>query len=317
MSYSIIYAGRVRIQDNKVLFQTASQDNNVCPQPGKGFGTRDKDFYTHTNTFRVDDHEGIAQYAESLARSYDGGCMKERSRYHDGPAAYKLWATRVKKGTGIVLRKPRLSEVFYNHVPANITGRPCKVTPIAKGSVIAYEKARELIEAGVRFQASFTNGGYISTGDCVRFGFISKGDQVCFYKPRSARRGYPIGPNTVITLSEDIGPDTSYGDVVPVETVAGIENGDDLRFCLRTDVFVIVDQKMKILCGMKGSETKPHEHALMSFANIYSWYLPSFFNRENAGLMVERMTKFMPERKWQAITLAQLAAHVLGLALAA
>jgi hypothetical protein len=166
----------------------------------------------------------------------------------------------------------------------------------------------------VQFQASFTNGGYIQTGGNVQFGFLSnENDAVCFYKPGSTKRGYPLSRQAVITLTEDIGPDNTYGDVIPLETVAGIVKPEDLRACLRADVFVIVDQNIRVLCGSKDCE---REHALMSFDNLY-WYLPSFFNCENADRMVGRMTQYMPERQWQAIPLAELAAYLLGLALAA
>ena len=346
MSFQIVRRARVKVQDGKVLFQIASYDIGDPPYPGPDFGKRDEDFGT-LEEVPLDDHEGIAKFAEFLAGEYDSGQCQEAYREHDGLCAYKLWANRVKRGTGITLRKPRLSEVLGRGVPQNISGVPGKVPFIPKGTVISREKAKELIEAGERFTAS------VSTPYCpdlnaakVRFGFI-RDDEVCFFKSRCRRRGYCVEADTTITLLEDIGPDTTYGDVVPMETIAGVESTNDLCAHLRQDLFVIVDRDLdgesedepRVLgaethnlaahkeprTGMRFSavseserirQVRQHKLIWISSLSDSTWDLPSLFTCENAERMLDRMNRFMPERNWHSITLARLAASLIAIAIA-
>ena len=336
MSHEIIRKGRVKVEAGKVLFQIAAHSNNIAPYPGPDFGKSERDFFTIRDQPEIEDHEAIARCIEGIAQSYDGGCLTERGREHDGPAAYKLWATRVKKGTGITLRPFRLSEVLYGGVPKTISGVPAKpgIPTIPKGTVLSREKAMELVEAGAQFTAALSDPhNYSCNASKVRFGFITQDGGLCFYKPRSNRRGLRVAWDTTITLLEDIGANTTYGDVVPLESIAGVETVEHLCQHPRQDLFVVVDQDIdgetedepRVL----GAETynlsayseseriqRVRRHELNRISNL-RWNLPSLFTRENADLMLDRMNKAMPERNWQAITVARLAAGLIGLALAA
>jgi len=77
------------------------------------------------DSFPIREHERVAEYIEDVAADYDGETIPifgEPSRRLDGPAAYKLWARRLKRATGIALRKPRISRICGGGLPKDILG---------------------------------------------------------------------------------------------------------------------------------------------------------------------------------------------------
>jgi hypothetical protein len=192
------------------------------------------------DTFPIRQHERLAEYIEDVAADYDGETIPifgEPSRCLDGPAAYKLWARRLKRATGITLRKPRLS-------------------------------------------------------------------RVCGGLPKDLIGIYPNNP---------------FGKrIIPLH-VPEISTLKDLACSRREDALVIVEAKRGVLSH--GSLDVCHDlvpvETLYSDCSMEIPTTPVFFSREKAELMLARLRKHLPEYEWQAITLAQLAAQLVGHLLAA
>jgi len=205
------------------------------------FTTRQKNEYLE-DTLPAHDHERIARFIESLAALHGfDSCpyYTERSKRYDPLAAYHLWAKRLKRAAGIVLRKPRLSVIYENHIPRDIL--------------------------------------------CSRL----------------------------------------YGERIPNLHPADIGDVDilnDLVACGREDVLVIEEAEMGVLTVVDEYghyRSGPGFTPASGLVHCYPRTRPLFFTRENAGLMLARLRKHLPERDWQALTLAHLAADLLGMALAA
>lgn len=313
MSTTIVYAGRARREGTEILIEAASQDNNVFPKPHKRFGQSSSDFSTYRR-FEETDVEGLAQWVEGLASSYSGDCITERGKHYTGPAAYKLWATRIKKGTGIVLRAPRLSEIVWGNVPSDISGSdraPRNTRRFEKGQSISHAEAYALVEAGVTFRVNCTPTRYAGEPYPVRLGFIAGGELYYFVR-RSHRRGRSLDSSLTLTLLHGIEPDKGALPLIPAVTLPGIEKEIELARVLRDDLFVMMEgTEGRVLRGPAGNHEigKPNEWS--------SRGLPTVFADGDAQTMLARLNQVVPELAWKAVSLREYAAQLMTHAIAA
>lgn len=209
---------------------SAGRDNNLVPD----FGSKDvrnlpmEPFHAR---FHPSDAEGIAQFCERMAQSYDSGCVKARGKWLNGLQAYNLWANRFRKH-GVHVREPRLSKIYYGHLPPHFI-RPgsyptgLERLSIAKGEALTEPQFRLLVDAGIRLNVETPHPYLSGTTIQAAVGFVSEGGIPCVYAKGCYRRGYECsfnGRNNPVALqsfsgeryvSEHLAP---YGDAIPFST---------------------------------------------------------------------------------------------------
>ena len=118
---------RVRLENGMVHFYNFYDrlpDANLLRQKKYRFRQNAKSEWLES--IPAADHEKIAKFVEFLALSSYG---RNFSKTVGPPEVYRIWAGCVKNATGIILRKPRLSEIYGLGVPLNITGNKCDNPP--------------------------------------------------------------------------------------------------------------------------------------------------------------------------------------------
>ena len=276
MSTNIVYSGRARVVNGTLFLEVAAAASNVRPLPIRSFGKSDGDFYVW-GKFPVGDEEAIACAVESFARDYDGRCINERYREYDGVAAYRLWAYRIRQAAGIRLRSPRLSKVFWDGVPPNITGRAPHGGPhVRDGEKFGYDVACELVRAGVSLPVEMVDSGVVKSWG--RLGFFTKGGALCYFTPHSKHRGFTAGVDRIFTALEDSRGST-WGDFVEIDD----GRGQDLHgLCAGRRLFLFGKHEgHRIADVMEGK--------------------PTLFSRSEGWRLLERLCVLMPECCWMLV----------------
>ena len=291
MSTSIVYVGRARVDKGEVVLEVAAAASNVRPMPGKEFGRRDSDFY-EWGRFAIGDLEGMASGAESFARDYDGRCINERYREYAGDAAYWLWAGRIKRVCGVELREPRLSRVFWDGVPGDVTGRGQSLQ-IGVGERFGYERGCEIVRAGVSLRVKVRDG----VERVGRLGFFNKGDgELCYYTAGSKRRGYVAGERcTFVSLENSRG--SRWGDFIGIVPVVGKTIGD---VCRDVDGFVVRADDSLFLFG------RHEDHRLAKLAPRQG--VPTVFTGVDGERVLSRLGSLIPEYAWRLVSLSEIEA---------
>jgi hypothetical protein len=212
--------------------RSAGRDNNLVPD----FGSRDvrnSSLERFTAGFRPSDAEGIAQFCERMAQSYDSGCVKARGKRLNGLQAYNLWANRFRKH-GVYVREPRISEIYYGHMPPHFI-RPgsypkgLECVSIAKGDALTELQFRLLVDAGIRLNVEIPSPYCSGRTMQAAVGFVSVRGIPFVYAKGCYRRGYECcfnGRDNPVALqsfsggryvSEHLAP---YGDAIPFSTVS-------------------------------------------------------------------------------------------------
>ena len=295
----IIYAAEVVRRGSSVVFRVASRDSNCFPAPGKNFGKGEDDFSDYAPV-PEGDIAGLVEKVESLARGYDGRCITERGKFYNGPAAYKLWATRIKRGTGIVIPKLKNSAVFYDGMPPDISGKKTfQFAPIPKGATLTIAQIVTLVEGGVRFEVR-CKGRFNPTPFRIRLGFMSCWE-LYYYRRRSRKCGYRVPQDGTFTTLAALAPETCpFGAMIPA--ISDMKTVDEVLASRREEAFVLVSSDERLVAG-----DAPY-HELTSIARMGRGdKVPSVYGRGDAEKMLARLNQFASNLQWSIESLLGLA----------
>jgi len=299
MSTMIIYAAEVVRRGSSVVFRVASRDSNCFPAPGKNYGKGEGDFSDYAPV-PEGDIAGLVEKVESLARGYDGRCITERGKFYNGPAAYKLWATRIKRGTGVVIPKLANSAVFYDGMPPDISGKKTfQFSPVPKGATLTIAQAAALIEGGVRFEA-MCKSPFNPEPFRVRLGFVS-GGELYYYRRGSHKYGRSVPRDSTFTTLAALAPEAcAFGAMIPA--ISDMKTVDEVIASRREDVFVLISSDERLVSG----EAPYHELISIARMGIFD-KVPSVYGRADAEKMLARLNQFASNLQWSIESLLGLA----------
>lgn len=310
MSYFMCSAARLsRTGEGKVLVEMAGRDNNMVPFRGDARLARQR--FHRVQELDPADAEAAAEWAEGMARCYDGGSTKEDGRWIPGDEAYRLWAGRLARA-GIAIRAPRLSRIFYGGpVPPNFAGatRPTdRALRVRKGQGIDRGTASRLAAIGVDLRVSLpqsrTAGRLIRDGAPDRFFVLA---------PRKRRRGWRVGAEEPIVAEEGFSGEAHwrranpYGGPIPFEALcqADAARRDGVALCGGA-AYIATDY------GQRQEGACPPVRSVPLGAMRYEHGPIAVFSGPAAAEMLSRLRRHIPEIAWEMRPCAAVAREIIA-----
>jgi len=261
----------------------------------------DTHYFREIKRILARDVEAISVFVEAIALSCADGSIKEKGRPDiTGLEAYRLWAARVKKGTGIVVRSPRFTKIFYGGIPRDLFGTEETGLPnIKKDQVLDYATVFSVCtaRAGLRVEIFSQYGRRRG-----KLGFISKNGAPCYYSRGSVNQGYMVGVDDKVTalesrLNSSSGEriETLYGPVSKVEHLAMETNPGSYAIASSDDRYIF---------GTTGHNTL--EKLSLSGQS------PALYREDHAKCALELLRAHVTECEWRMVSFEELKAQVIA-----
>ncbi len=270
MSHDIIYTARARIDDSgDLILEAKAFANNIRPYPNAA-ERRHRDYCQLAGPLKLTDIFAIREELESLARSYDGGTLKEHFKDLAGDRAYNLWLKRITRvAPELKLPPMRPTEVTYGfgHILRSRAGH----NGITKGERLTVERATELVGASV-----YPKVVIAGLGKRVRFlAFVADGG-ICVARRRAARRGYVV---THVVADETIPASARQSSLV---------SSEHSELCIRLRVDGLPDRFL----NQWGS----------AITCLQPWMQLSTFSTPDANEAIARLRKAYPQAEWDVVS---------------
>jgi hypothetical protein len=283
MSSEILYASRALVTPGGLLqLEVKSFSTNVSPKPT--FAERKHTpFEPLGKAFSYSDPELVALRLESLAQSYDSGCLKENYDWITGLVAYRRWAKRIRKVLPeLEIRLPRESRCAYSVQPALV--KELQIPALAPGDALNLECARKLTRAGV-----FPKMRDQHYGRTVYLAFVYN-DLIYFSNSRGASTGWATGATVVGERVEGRSERRAIADCESgTHAVRRVESGaEDLFLC---DYY----------------QMKPALEAKSKYGEDFMR-----FDAADAAEAAVRLAEHYPDARWEVVTSGDVETAIAG-----